>query len=334
MEQDKNKQEKKLLTPVVSSSLNEKTKNNTSDINEPLEDIPSINVAISSESVDKEIRANVQKGKFVPIADLGELGTEDSNFVFYFGKASIGKTVILASMLYHMNAIAGSIRPKHNMPNTKEAEVLLFDLLDGIKRGKFPNRTQKDIVTRIDLVFEPNNKSKKVTPIELTFLEIAGDNHMEVRRGGKFHRSIEEYLNADIPLNFILVTDYENANEDDTLMFSFLNELGRKGRNYRYLNVILVIAKWDKSGSMGVSSSDQLEEFIRDNMPMTSSQIDNYSFSKTYFTVGNVGVEDGKEVLLQLNLSTAKLLTEWLYESITHVDLNYEGTFLERLFGR
>lgn len=276
----------------------------------------------------------ISNNGFVSIADADNLREDDSNFVFFFGKASIGKTVILASMLYYMNTSAGSINPKNSTPNTKEAEVLLFDLLDGLRRGNLPTRTQKDVVTKLNLIFRPNNKSKKIIPIDLTFLEISGDNHFEVRRGGKYHRSIEEYLTADMPLNFILVTDYDNASDDDSLMFSFLNELKKKGKDLQYANIILVISKWDKSGSMSVQNPEELNYFIRQNMPMTNNQIDSYSHYRTLYTIGDIENKNGMEKISRLNLNTAKVLTEWLYKSITKVDLNYEGTFWERVFGK
>ena len=302
MELNKNPQEKKVLTPRIQAE--ETTTNNITD-------------------------------EFVDISDSSSLSSKDSNFIFFFGNASTGKSVILASMLYHMNARAGAIRPKRNSPNTKEAEVLLFDLLDNIRKGILPARTTVNQVTRLDMVFEPNNKSKKVKPIDLTFLEMAGDDHMKIRRGGSYHRSIEEYLNSDIPLNFILVTDYNTAKEDDSLMFSFFNELERKGRSFRSVNAILVIAKWDKSGSMGVSSEEHLADFIQRNMPMTNQKMDTYGLAKTFYTVGSVEKnQKGEDRLLELNLSTAKVLTDWLYESITNVSLDYEGTFWERIFGK
>jgi hypothetical protein len=273
--------------------------------------------------------------EYIAISDSSSLSSKDSNFIFFFGNASTGKSVILASMLYHMNAREGVIRPKRNSPNTKEAEVLLFDFLDNIRKGILPARTTVNQVTRLDMVFEPNNKSKKVKPIDLTFLEMAGEDHMKIRRGGTFHRSIEEYLNSDIPLNFILVTDYNTAKEDDSLMFSFFNELERKGRNFKSVNAILVIAKWDKSGAMGVSSEEHLADYIQRNMPMTNQKMDTYGLSKTFYTVGSVEKnENGEDRLQELNLSTAKVLTNWLYESITNVSLDYEGTFWERLFGK
>lgn len=271
----------------------------------------------------------------IPLAGSNSLAEKDSNYIFFFGKPSIGKSVILASMLYHMNAQAGSIRPKHSTPNTKDAEVLLFDLLHNIKKGILPKRSTVDAVTRIDLVFEPNNTSKKVKPVNLTFLEMSGENLQQVRRGGSFHRSIDEYLNADIPLNFLLVTDYENADEDDSLMFSFLNELEKKNRRYKNANAILIIAKWDKSGSMRIPSPEALDDFILDHMPMTNNQINNYCLYKTYYTVGEVETtDDGEQRLVQLNLATAKMLTEWLYQNITGVDMNHPGNFWQGLFSK
>jgi len=260
---------------------------------------------------------------------------QDSNFVFFFGTAESGKSVILSSMLYYLSSQAGVLRPKLDTPNSKEAEVLLFDFLDNIRKGVLPNRTTRDRVTRIDLIFEPNNKSKKVPPIKLTFLETSGENHYEIRRGGNYHSSIDEYLNANIPLNFILVTDYDTAHNDDALMMSFLNELERKGKSLKSVNAILVVSKWDKSGSMGVSSVEQLDNFIRDRMPMTSQRMDTYGLNKSFYTIGHMEKNSiGEERLTKLNLQTAKVLSEWLYRSIVGVDINYEGTFWERFFGK
>ena len=274
---------------------------------------------------------------FVPMAQTTSpsIQMQDSNFVFFFGTAESGKSVILSWLLYYLSSQACVLRPKLDTPNSKEAEVLLFDFLDNIRKGVLPNRTTRDRVTRIDLIFEPNNKSKKVPPIKLTFLETSGENHYEIRRGGNYHSSIDEYLNANIPLNFILVTDYDTAHNDDALMMSFLNELERKGKSLKSVNAILVVSKWDKSGSMGVSSVEQLDNFIRDRMPMTSQRMDTYGLNKSFYTIGHIEKNSiGEERLTKLNLQTAKVLSEWLYRSIVGVDINYEGTFWERFFGK
>lgn len=270
---------------------------------------------------------------YVPIAKTisNDIKNKESNFVFFFGTAESGKSVILSSMLYYLRSYAGVLRPKLGTPNTKEANVLLSDFFENIRQGILPNRTTKDQVTRMDLVFEPNNKSKKVTPIDLTFLETSGENHKDIKRGGSYHSSIETFLNANIPLTFIIVTSYESAYKDDSLINEFLDELERKGKNLKSVNAVLVISKWDKSGRMDVESAEELDNFILDRLPMTSQRINTYGLSKTYYTVGSVQNATGEERINLLNLSTAEVLAKWLYRSIVGYDLDYEGTFWERL---
>jgi hypothetical protein len=47
------------------------------------------------------------------------------------------------------------------------------------------------------------------------------ENHNDIRRGGSYHSSIETFLNANIPLTFIIVTSYESAYKDDSLINEF-----------------------------------------------------------------------------------------------------------------
>ena len=270
---------------------------------------------------------------FVPLANNASsvIRNTDSNFVFFFGTAESGKSVILSSMLYYLSSQAGVLRPKLGTPNSKEAQVLLSDFFENIRQGILPNRTTRDQVTRLDLIFEPNNKSKKVPPVNLTFLETSGENHNEIRRGGSYHSSIDTYLNAKIPLIFIIVTSYESAHKDDTLINEFLDELERKGKNMKSLNVILVISKWDKSGRTDVASAGELDSFIHERLSRTSQRIDTYGLSKTYYTIGSVQNINGQEKISLLSLATAEVLSKWLYKSIVGYDLDYEGTFLERI---
>ena len=112
------------------------------------------------------------KSDFVPLANANtnDIKNKDSNFVFFFGVGESGKSVILSSILYYLSSQAGVLRPKLGTPNSKEAQGLLSDFFENIRQGILPNRTTRDQVTRLDLIFEPNNKSKKVPPINLTFL--------------------------------------------------------------------------------------------------------------------------------------------------------------------
>jgi hypothetical protein len=282
---------------------------------------------------DSDINIDSISEEFVPIADPSttEIKNKDSNFVFFFGVGESGKSVILSSMLYYLSAKAGVLKPSLGVPNSKEAQVLLYDFFENISKGILPNRTTRDQVTRLDLVFEPNNKSKKVPPINLTFLETSGENHKEISRGGSYHNSIDYYLNASIPLNFIIVTSYDKAHLEDALIDTFLNELIKKGKNLKMINIILVISKWDKSGHTKVTNEEELENFITQRLPMTNNRINTYELSKTYFTIGKIEQTANGEKITVLDLTPAGILANWLYESIIGYPIDYEGTFWERI---
>ncbi len=270
---------------------------------------------------------------FVPTSNgsTTTVQNKDSNFVFFYGTSASGKSVILSAILYYMNSYAGVLRPKLGSPNSREAHVLLADFFENIKRGILPNRSTRDQVTRLDFVFDPNNKSKKVPPVSLSFLETNGENHNEISRGGKYHDSIEAYLNSDIPLNFIIVTSFDRAHQEDSKIVEFLDYLERKGKNLKNVNVLLVISKWDKSGSMGVDNEQHLENFISERLSMTNNRVDTYNLSKTYFTIGNVQNQGGVEKITLLNLESAEVIAKWLYHNIVGYDLDYEGTFWEKI---
>ena len=79
---------------------------------------------------------------FVPISDpqinSNEITSEDSNFVFFFGIAGTGKSVILSAMLYYFKTKGGVLRTKPGAPNSKEAQVLLADFFENISKGIEP----------------------------------------------------------------------------------------------------------------------------------------------------------------------------------------------------
>lgn len=260
-----------------------------------------------------------------------EIKNRDSNFVFFFGNPQSGKSVILSSLLYHLSSQAGVLRPIIGSPNSQEVQTLLYDFYENIRQGFLPERTTVGKVLEIDLVFEPNNKSKKVQPINLTFLEASGEDLSAIRRGGNFQSHISKYLSSNVPLTFIIVTSYDTADQDDTLINEFLDELERKGKNLRPINVILLISKWDLSGRMDVESPEELDYFISNNLRRTSQRFDANELSKSFYTIGNIESKDGRQKITLLNLDTAKVLSNWLYESITGYPLDYEGTFWERI---
>ncbi|MEN9547700.1 MAG: hypothetical protein RIR12_291 [Bacteroidota bacterium] len=272
---------------------------------------------------------------FVPISNpninSNELTSKDSNFVFFFGISGTGKSVILSAILYYLRTKAGVLRTKPGSPNSKEAQVLLADFFENISMGILPSRTARDQVTRMDFIFEPNNKSKKIHPINLTFLEIAGQNLQEITRGGNYHSKIEVYLNAKVRLNIIIVTSYDTAHKDDSIINEFFCDLERRGYSLKELDVLLVVSKWDMSGRTDVSTEEELENFVQQRLPMTNNVINSYELSKTFFTIGNIEKTPNSEKITLLNLSSAEIISKWLYETIVGYPLDYEGTFWERI---
>lgn len=303
--------------------------NQNEDLKNPAE--PLVNqefAAPSSNNFDDE-----EEDSFVRVTKGNDSFIKDknSNFVFFYGTSQSGKSVILSAMLYYLNSYAGVLKPRAGSPNSRDAQVLLADFFENIKKGILPSRSTRDQVTRLDFLFDPNNKSAKVHPVHLSFLETNGENHNEISRGGRYHQSIESYLDEDIPLNFIIVTAYDKAHNEDAKIVEFLDYLERKGKSLKNINILLVISKWDKSGSLGVENEQQLENFIAERLSMTNNRIDTYHLSKTYFTIGNIENTAAGERITMLNLQTAELIAKWLYSNITGYDLDYEGTFWERI---
>ena len=180
------------------------------------------------------------------MGSLNKVKNKDSTFVFFFGTSESGKSVILSSMLYYLKSQAGDLRPKKGTLNTTEAEVLLSDFFENISQGILPSRTTRDQVTRLDLVFEPNNRSKKIQPINLTFLETAGENHNEIRRGGSYHSSIESYLNDNITENFGIAPPCNLVNQE-IINLSLISNNINKGKENNYKKYQLIVNEIKKN---------------------------------------------------------------------------------------
>ena len=82
---------------------------------------------------------------------------------------------------------------------------------------------------------------------------------------------------------------------------------------------------------MDVASAEELDSFIDERLSRTSQRINTYGLSKTYYTIGSLHNNNGEERIGMLSLATAEVLSNWLYSSIVGYDLDYEGTFWERL---
>lgn len=310
----------------------EETKPKDQNNNEPIH--PKIDLT-KEESLSFSPNITADNNDFIQVDNGNEIEeiNKNTNYIFFFGTAQSGKSVITATTLYYLNTNEGTLRPNKELSNDYDARVLKSVFFDNLKKGILPERTTKGQITNLNFTFEPNNKSEKVHPINLTFLEISGEDLGQIRRGGKFPEHIDKYLRAKIPLTFIIVTSYDNAHNEDSLINEFLDELESYGINPKTANIILIVSKWDKSGLMQPKNEDELDDFIDERLGMTSQRMDINQFSKTYYTVGNVSVDNisDESKVEKLRLTSARNLAYWLYESITGVPLDYEGTFIEKL---
>ncbi len=255
----------------------------------------------------------------------------DTNYVFFFGTAMAGKSVILSSMLYYMSTQIGILKPQYGSRNSEEAEVLLDTFFEGMGRGQLPDRTTRGEVTKLDLLLEPNNKSKKVRPINLTFLETSGENHAEILYGRNYVVAIEDFLKRKLNMSFVVVVAYDEAEEQDRYIDAFFNTLQRHKRELKNQHLIVLISKWDKSGS-SAPTEEELEEFVSSRLRRTWQRIETDGLSLSYYSIGSVRRnERGIDVIERLNPRSASILTNWLYEGIVGYPLDYEGTFWERI---
>ncbi len=261
------------------------------------------------------------------------LANKDSNFICSVGTGGSGKSVILASLLYAIQTEYGVLNPKIGAPHTQETMLLLNKFYKGMSTGQLPERTILDKVSRLDFVFKPNNKSEKVPAIDLTFLETAGDNWNEVLKNGVLHSSIENFITADIPITFMLITGCNDAHKDDVLFSQVLFYLTKRRYNLKNTNVILIISKWDKMGTENVESEEVLDNFVIERLPMTHNYLETYGLTKTYYTVGELQPDrsTGGEKIQRLNLDSARRLAKWIYKSIVGYDLEYQGTLWEQI---
>jgi hypothetical protein len=291
------------------------------------------NDEITESNYDQKFQNNSLPDDFVEISDETneEIENFDSNVIFFFGVSAAGKSVILSAVLYYLNSRAGALSPNNLNPNSQEAKVLLSDFLENISKGILPDRTTRDKVTRIDLTFSPNNRSKKVPPINLTFLETAGANHQDIFKGNQYHVSIDRYITQKTPLNVIIVTSYNSAHKEDALIDTFLNRLVEKGIDPKNVNILLVISKWDLSGKSTVSSDEELDKFIFSRLPMTNSKMELHRFHKTYFTIGKIEDQGSIQKITNLSLHSAGIISRWIYESIVGYPIDYPGTLMERI---
>ena len=268
------------------------------------------------------------------VDQIRELKKRNTNFVFVFGQKQAGKSVVLGHLAYYMDICKEGMLNR-SLDNGNERGAILLKKLTKILEGqKFPDRTTVGTVTEVGLEFIPREKKKPA--MHVTFLEMSGEDLREVELSegnqNKLPSYLDIYFDAKIPMTFLLITDCENASEDDELINDFINYINNKKVNKgNHPRILLIISKWDKmnGAEMGI------EDFVQEKMKKTFNKIDIQENTITHYSVGDV-VENGYESrIVELDFSRARKLLAWLYQVTTRKSLypkNF-GDSLAKIFG-
>jgi hypothetical protein len=251
----------------------------------------------------------------------------DSNFIFPVGMGQAGKTVALYSMLRYLMTkdSPGQLYPVDSPWKTVDKTgIILSEVATMFRDSKLPNSTQVianglfEDTKQANYEFAPH--LKRFPNLRMTFVDFSGENYKDFIESERFPAGIDAFFQVGgLSLTFLLMTSHEHAAKDDHLFSLFLGHIAKQDPAFRNARAAIVLTKWDT-----YSGKDSVDQFIEKWMPMTYASTRNPANALMCFTVGSVGKDaDGKtEWLKQFNPAPAAALFKWIYQSITHVNLD------------
>lgn len=265
----------------------------------------------------------------IPLTELEQINAiqrMNTNFIFLFGAAQRGKTVVTSSIINFLSSVeaGGDLSPfnvgTEDDRNEKDHGHNLYKkILRGFAEKRFPSRTVlvgNDEPIYVNVRFTPKN-IRDNDPINLTFLEMPGDalQRIDSPDGGRgeIPESIDVFFRTtNVSISFILLTEHGLAAKDDLLMAAFIDYVRNKNREFSDARLLLLVAKWDKYDG-GLS----IEEFVRLNMPVTHNKLHDDKHSVAEFSIGVVDRADGKDFIKTYNPIPAKKVVNWIYINAT-----------------
>lgn len=247
---------------------------------------------------------------------------KETNFVFLFGAAQRGKTVVTSSVVNFLSSVdaMGNLAPFRLKPKSDADEGRkLFDRIRRLHaQQRFPERTtlvgDREPIY-VNIAFSPN-KELDSEPLRLTFLEMPGEDLKAVDSPdgvGELPPTINAFMRVEgLKPAFILITSPDNAFDDDQLMSSFIDYICELDSRFDASRFLLLITKWDTYG--GALSP---AEFVAENMKLTNAKLFNPKHSIAAFSIGAVDVVGGNPFLKRYEPSYAKAVVNWLYMEFT-----------------
>lgn len=269
-----------------------------------------------------------------------------SNFVFFFGKPSGGKSAVLSAVLYHLRKDPDGTMNMVSTFDNGEGAKLEGEIQELMNKGRFIDRTKVGSLTYLTLNYMPKKFDPNPYPkLNTTFLEMSGENLKEVSVGksGRFPSNIDIFFRIpNLPMLFIVVIpwDYKlrmrdevDKINDDSLVARFFDYVKDKNPMLGNARVMLLISKWDSNPH---KETYGLLEFVEQNLPETYAQIKNSKNIVDVFSVGNIGEADNKPYIYSHNKHYPKHLWRQIYMTFTNCDLEklpeVKRTFWQRFW--
>jgi hypothetical protein len=253
----------------------------------------------------------------------------DSNFIFPVGWASVGKTVAFYSMLWHLRTenSPGELHPfASKWQVVDKTSEILKEVSAMFQDAKLPRETayvlddplQFKNTRQANYEFVP--KKSNLPSLKMTFVDLSGENYVDFIASNSLPPGVDVFFKVGgLSLTFLLMTTTERAKEDDLLFSLFLDHIAQQDPTFRKARAIIILTKWDS-----YNGKETPESYIRRWMPQTYAKTRNPANAIMCFTVGQITKDaDGEtDWLKKFNPAPAESLFKWIYQSITHIDLD------------
>ena len=242
-----------------------------------------------------------------------------TNFIFLFGKQGVGKTAILASLLYYLNTEChyGNLEKRGD----PDGQRVLETIRQPIALHRFPARTTLGDVWALECLFMPSGNRRHLSKLPLTFLEMDGQSlsSVSVMGSGRLPPDIDIYFKAgNLSLTFLMVTSHHEAQQDDHLMVEFLDYISQKSPRFRDARVLLLITKWDTYPGL-----ENVGDFLKRKMPSTYRRLAKATNAYGVFSLGLVDENAGGDPYIhEYDSRPARNVFEWIYRTLTGKKLN------------
>lgn len=230
-----------------------------------------------------------------------------TNYIFTFGNIGVGKSTLMTAL----SKVFFTKTVLHiNPTNPDGTRVLVTEWLENLNKSEFPPKTRLGEIIQIDIGAEFTRGEGET--IKLTFLEMSGEDLVKVDMREKEEKGVlgDQFVAfIKVAKVFLVVTDYNRAQEDDMLIWQFFNTLTAYGADIS--KVGLIISKWDLN-----RKSYGLEEFVSKKMPQTLTWLHSEEMEQSRvfsFTIG----ETEEDRILQLSLKDSEEIIRWLHECLT-----------------